>query len=85
MKINLFDIFAYILLLLAIGVGAWAILKAHGEPGNQFLIVLVLVVFYLLWGVVYHHVKRDLSRKLFLEYLIIGAIALVSGLLVFFN
>lgn len=77
------DIIFYSLLLSAVGVGAWAILKSHGEPGSQLLIVLVLVVFYLLWGVVYHHVKRDLSRKLFLEYLIIGAIAGASGVLIF--
>ena len=78
-----FDTVAHIFLLLALGLGAVGIYRSRYDATGQFLVILVLSVFYILWGVLYHHLKGDLKRKLFFEYLILASIASVVGVLVF--
>ena len=78
-----FDTVAHIFLLLALGLGAVGIYRSRYDATGQFLVILVLSVFYILWGVLYHHLKGDLKRKLFFEYLILASIASVVGFLVF--
>lgn len=50
---------------------------------SQFVIVLSMTVFYLVWAFTYHHARRDLTMKLLLEYLALAAIASVVNILVF--
>jgi len=78
-----FDTLSHIFLLLGFVVGIIGILKMRYEVTSQFLIILALAVFYLLWGVVYHDRKKDLTLKLFLEYFLLASIATVVGFLVF--
>jgi len=78
-----FDTVAHIFLLFALGLGAVGIYRSRYDATGQFLVILVLAVFYILWGVLYHHLKGDLKRKLFFEYLILASIASVVGFLVF--
>lgn len=76
------DILSYTLLLLSMVLGGVAVYNLRYQLSNQLMIILMLVVFYVIWGMVYHNLKRDLSSKLFKEYLVIGAIAVCAGLLV---
>ena len=78
-----FDTVAHIFLLFALGLGAVGIYRSRYDATGQFLVILVLAVFYILWGVLYHHLRGDLKRKLFFEYLILASIAGVVGFLVF--
>ena len=78
-----FDFLSHIFLLFALGLGAVGIYRSRYDATGQFLVILVLSVFYILWGVLYHHLKGDLKRKLFFEYLILASIASVVGFLVF--
>ena len=77
------DILSYLLLLSGIVLGVVAFLRLRFDPRSQLLVIFGLVAFYLLWGLIYHFGKKDLSRKLFLEYLLIGAIGAIVGVLVF--
>ena len=77
------DIVAHICLLFGLVVGTVAIFRLRYDNVAQFLVILILAAFYLLWGIVYHNLKRDLDRKLLFEYLLIAAIVVVVGLLVF--
>lgn len=77
------DILSYSLLLLCIVLGGVAIYNLRFEMASQIVVILMLVVFYIIWGMVYHNLKRDLTPRLFKEYLVIGAIAVCAGLLVF--
>lgn len=63
-------------------VGMVAVYLARYSATRQFLILMLLVLFYLVWGYAYHHTKGDAHRKIFLEYLFIGLIALLAGFLV---
>ncbi len=78
-----FDTLSHIFLLLGFVVGIIGIFKMRYQVSGQFLIILALAVFYLLWGVVYHDRRKDLTLKLFLEYLLLASIATVVGYLVF--
>ena len=77
------DILAYILLLLGFGVGSLVFYRLRNVGQEQFLVIIFLVGFYLVWGIIFHSLKKDLDRKLLLEYLVIAAIAAVAGVLVF--
>ncbi len=78
-----FDIASYILLTGVLVVGFLAYRQFRYNPSAQFLVVVAGVCAYLGWGIVYHHLRRDLTLKVYLEYLLIASIVLVAALLVF--
>jgi len=80
-----FDIVSYILLTGVLVVGFLAYLQFKYDPTTQFLVVLAALCAYLGWGLVYHHLKRDLVLKVYLEYLLIASIVFVCALLVFWR
>jgi len=77
------DILAHVFLILGLAVGAMAIYRLRFDSTSQFLVILIIVLFYLLWGTTYHHIKGEISKKLLLEYLIISLIVVIAGFLVF--
>lgn len=80
-----FDILFYILLFLGLVIGASQFFNPASGPTYQFTIIVATVTYYLIWGLAYHYLKRDLKRSLFLEYLTLGAIGIVVGILVFLS
>lgn len=81
---KLFDTFAYILLGLTVVVASGAMMRLRFDTQAQFLVLELLVIFYLVWGVIYHNIKKDLKKEIILEYIAIASIASVVGFLVFF-
>lgn len=77
------DKIAYIFLLCGLLIGFLAIIRLRYDSLSQFLVILLLSLFYLLWGATYHHLKGDITKKLFLEYLLVAAIAATAAFLVF--
>jgi len=68
-KNNLFD---YLLLITA-GVFFIAALNIFkGEKLMEFIILLVFVSFYIVWGIYHHIVESGLHLKIVLEYILIG-------------
>ena len=68
-KNNLFD---YLLLVTA-GVFFIAALNIfRGEKIMEFIILLVFVSFYIVWGIYHHIVESGLHLKIVLEYILIG-------------
>lgn len=76
------DKFAHLFLYFGFVVGAVAIYMAKYDPTRQFLVIVLLVAFYMLWGFSYHHAKREASGRLYLEYLLVALIALLAGFFV---
>lgn len=74
---------AHIFLFLGLALGVVAIYGLLFDSIKQFLVVAAMVAFYVLWGLIFHNLKNDLTKKLFWEYLILGAIAIIAGFLVF--
>lgn len=80
-----FDTLAHLVLFFVLSAGAVGIYLRRYSQLEQFLIILALSASYIVWGVVYHLLKGDFGKKLFLEYLLLAAIAAVSGFLVYMN
>lgn len=77
--------FAHLFLYFGYAIGVVAIFLARYNPTRQFLIIVLLVAFYVIWGFVYHHAKKEATGRLFLEYLLIALIALLAGFFVLMN
>lgn len=43
----------------------------------QFIVGITTSVFYVMWGLIHHMINKDLHRKVVVEYLLIGTIAVV--------
>ncbi len=43
----------------------------------QFTVGVTTSIFYVVWGLIHHAIHRDLRRKVMIEYLLMGAIAIV--------
>ncbi|HUD20208.1 MAG TPA: hypothetical protein VMR81_07230 [Patescibacteria group bacterium] len=67
----------YIVLLLILAGGIGAFYYAAPNTDTQFIIGVVTSVAYVLWGFIHHAMNRDLHQKIVVEYVLIGAIAIV--------
>ena len=84
MKQHHIDILSYLLLLSGLVLGVVSFLKFRYDSTLQLEVLIALVLYYIVWGGVYHFIKRDLSHKLLLEYFFIGTICVGVGVLVFY-
>ena len=77
------DVIAYLILFGVFLLGAFAVYGLQGDGRAQLNIILALAAFYLIWGLIFHHIKSDLDKWLLFEYLAIAAISVACGVLVF--
>ena len=80
---KVFDILSYLLLTGVLVAGFAAYQKYKWDPVTQFWAVMAGVCAYLGWGLVYHHLRRDMALRVYLEYLLIASIVLVASVVVF--
>lgn len=73
MKVHILH-FIVLLLILAAGVGMF--FAAKGNTGIQLTIGVVTSIAYVAWGVIHHVMHGDLHRKVVIEYVFIGGIAI---------
>lgn len=69
-------IFHFIVLLLILGAGTGMFFVARGNTALQLLIGVVTSVAYIAWGIIHHVMQEDLHRKVVIEYVFIGGIAI---------
>ncbi len=67
----------YLVLLLILLVGMWAFNMVRPNVTLQLTVGIVTAVAYVLWGVIHHAMLGDLHHKIVIEYVLIGAIAIV--------
>lgn len=67
--------FHFIVLLLILAGGVATFLMAQGNTGLQLLIGILISVAYVAWGIIHHVMQGDLHRKVVIEYVFIGGIA----------
>ena len=77
------DKLAHGFLYLGFLVGVVSIYFWRFSASVQFVVILSLIAFYLIWGALYHNHKGDLDKRLALEYLLIGAVCLLASVVVF--
>lgn len=75
----------YIVLLLILSGAVAAFYYASPNVTFQFLIGLFASLAYIIWGAVYHFLKKDLHMRVMVEYVLISAIAMVLLATVFWS
>jgi hypothetical protein len=56
----------------------------YQDSSHRFLVLALYAGYYFSWSIVYHLINRNLSKLIFLEYLLITFLALVTLKVVFF-
>ncbi len=81
-KFSKFDIVGHVFLYAGLVVGAFGVFFSRYDTTKQFFVLVLLIIFYLVWGFAYHYLKGDIHRKLVMEYLMIATIGIAAGFLV---
>ncbi len=69
-------IFHFLVLVIIIASGIGMFLLAKGNNALQLMIGVVTSVAYIAWGIIHHCLQGDLHRKVVIEYVFIGGIAI---------
>lgn len=72
-----YQIIDYIVLFMILAGGVWTFMYVRPNVTLQLLTGIVTSVMYVLWGIVHHAIQKDLHHKIVIEYMLIGAIAIV--------
>lgn len=67
----------YGILALILGGGVGAFYYVTPNASLQFVVGVVTSVAYVIWGLIHHAINRDLHQKIVVEYILIGAIAII--------
>ena len=66
----------FIVLLLILSAGTGMFFAAQGNTGLQLMIGVVTSMGYIAWGIIHHVMQGDLHRKVVIEYVFVGGIAI---------
>lgn len=69
-------------LLMILALGVLAFLYENGNHAGQLFIGIVTSVAYVGWGIAHHALSNNLHRKVVVEYMLIGILAIVMLLIV---
>lgn len=72
----------YLLLLTIIGLGFGGLIYFRFDLAAQIADIILMSIFYILWGVLHHHHDNNLTGSVILEYTSMAA--LVSFILIIF-
>jgi len=80
---NLKKHFWYYLSLLSIFGVSFTTLYFSQDRFFQLTVLTITVFFYIIWGVLHHHLHHDLSAKIVVEYVLMGALGEALIFLIF--
>ncbi len=66
----------YYLSLLAILGAGFLIIIFSADKSLQLLVLILTALFYILWGIIHHHLHHDLTAKIVVEYVLMGALGI---------
>jgi hypothetical protein len=67
--------YVVLMCILAGGLVAFYFVRPNGSL--QFIVGTMTTVAYVLWGIIHHVTKKDLHTRVVVEYILMGAIAIV--------
>ena len=67
----------YVVLLCILSGGIGVFYWVRPNVTQQLLVGIATSVAYMIWGMIHHALKKDLHPKIVIEYILIGAIAIV--------
>lgn len=65
------------ILALILAVGSWTFLTLAGNPQLKLITGAVMAGAYVVWGIMHHAVHKDLHFRVVVEYILVGAVALI--------
>ena len=65
-----------VLVIILVG-GVRAFYYGRPDTSLQFIVGVITSVAYVIWGMIHHAVKKDLHTRVVVEYILMGAIAVV--------
>lgn len=71
------SIIHFLILIAILVVGICTFISVRPNTTLQLLVGIVTASAYVLWGFIHHAIQKDLHRKIVVEYLLIGTIAVV--------
>lgn len=66
----------FVLLVILLG-GFATFYFVRPNTSLQLIVGVVTSISYVIWGIIHHALQKDLHRKIVVEYLLMGAIAIV--------
>lgn len=72
-----FHIFHFLVLIAILVIGVWMFFQATGDRSLQLTIGIATSIAYVLWGIIHHQIQGDLHRRVVIEYILLGAIAVL--------
>jgi EamA domain-containing membrane protein RarD len=57
--------------------GAVTFYYVRENTTSQIFVSIVTSVAYVFWGLIHHMIKKDLQKKIVIEYMLIGLIAMI--------
>ncbi|MCX6793996.1 MAG: hypothetical protein NTY06_02725 [Candidatus Gottesmanbacteria bacterium] len=67
----------FLILIAILAGGISTFIYVRPNTTIQLLVGIITAVAYVLWGFIHHAIRKDLHQKIVVEYLLIGAIAIV--------
>ncbi len=67
----------YIVLVIILALGVASFIYVRPDTTLQLIIGIATSLAYVCWGLIHHALNRDLHTKVVVEYVLIGAIAIV--------
>jgi hypothetical protein len=67
----------FLVLIAILALGIFTFIYVRPNTTLQLFVGIITAVTYVLWGFIHHAIKKDLHRKIMVEYLLIGTIAIV--------
>lgn len=74
MKSSWFHLF---ILLIILVLGTATFFAVRGNPTAQLVTAMITSVAYVIWGILHHAIDGDLHRKIVIEYVLVGTIAVL--------
>ena len=67
----------FLVLIAILAAGVLTFIVVSPNTTLQLLVGIITASAYTLWGIIHHAIQKDLHQKIVVEYLLIGAIAIV--------
>ena len=67
----------FLVLIAILTIGVLTFISVRPNTSMQLLVGVITAVTYVIWGLIHHATQKDLHQKIVVEYLLVGAIAIV--------
>ena len=77
MNNKLFKHLSYYLTLITIFIVGFILsILSYPNLNLEILVIILTIITYVIWGVLHHHLDHQLSKKILIEYIMIGVLGI---------